>query len=346
MTKLTRRELGTLTSQMALATFAVGIGLAPRVALSQEVKAVLGHFSSANPQTYSKAINSMQPAFGSKAKVEYVSVNAGPQIVAAMAGDSMDICNIGSSPMVVAMANKVKLSMVYLQKVVTDSECLAVRNDTGIKDLKGLAKKKIGLPFNTSVHFALLSGLKTVGMTARDVELINMPPPSLLAAWKRKDIDAAFIWYPVLGDLVEAGGTIILKTGDLKVHGVLGFDGIIVRDAFKQKHPDLVLAYLKEYDRLCRMYREQPQEVIKVIGPFTGLTPEKAKEYVDTFHTISPKEMTTKVWMGMPGDTDTGILKTLVSQAQFLKEADQLKEVPATFAPYVDQTFLAQMAKA
>lgn len=343
MTKMTRRDFSALASNMALATFAASAGLAPKVAIAQEVKAVLGHFSSANPQTYSKAINSMQTAFGNKAKVEYVSVSAGPQIVAAMAGNSMDICNIGSSPMIVAMANKVKLSMVYVQKIVTDSECLAIRTETGIGDLKGLAKKKIGLPFNTSVHFAMLSALKTVGITAKDVELVNMPPPSLVAAWKRKDIDAAFIWYPFLGDLVDAGGKIILTTGDLKKHGVLGFDGIIVRDEFKQKHPDLVLAYLKEYDRLCGMYKNQPQEVIKVIAPFVGLTPEKAKEYVDTFHTISPKEMATKDWMGLPGDADTGILKTLRDQAQFLKDADQLKEIPPTFAPHVDQSFLKLM---
>ena len=48
----------------------------------------------------------------------------------------------------------------------------------------------------------------------------------------------------------------ILKTGDLAASGTLVFDGIVVRDEFKQQHPDLVLAYLKEYERLVHHVRE------------------------------------------------------------------------------------------
>ena len=64
-------------------------------------------------------------------------------------------------------------------------ECLAVRKDAGINTLKDLKGKKIGMPFNTSVHFAMLAALKTVGLGPSDVTLINVKADSLLATWQR-----------------------------------------------------------------------------------------------------------------------------------------------------------------
>src|SRR5258706_3084481 len=188
----TRREFTLLSANMAVASFAVGSLTRSRAAAAQEVNAMLGHFPSANQQNFSKATGSMQKALGDKVKVEFISVSAGPQILTAMAANNMDLCNIGSSPLIVGFAQGLPVSMIYVHKVVKDSECLVVRNETGIKGLKDLAGKKIGCPFNTSVHFALLAAMKTVGLKASDVTLINLRPDGIPAAWQRKEIDAAY----------------------------------------------------------------------------------------------------------------------------------------------------------
>jgi taurine transport system substrate-binding protein len=170
-----------------------------------------------------------------------------------------------------------------------------------------------------------------------------MRPDSITATWRRKEIDAAYIWHPILGDLVAQDGKVLFATGELKNQGTLVFDGIIVRNDFKQKRPDLVLAYLKEYDRMCTLYRDKPQEVAAILSPYLSLTPEKTMEYLKTFHSLTPKEIASDTWMGLPGAKETGVLKTLNSQAQFLKEADQVKAIPPSFAPFVDSSFLAKM---
>jgi len=340
---ISRRDALKLMLNVGVATFAGGAMIAPRRAFAQQATAVLGHFGSANPQTMGKATGAFAKAFGPSVKTDFATVSGGPQVIAAIAGNSMDMCNIGSSPMVVGFAQGVKMSMVYVEKYITDSECLAVRKDANVNGMKDLKGKKIGLPFNTSVHFAMLAGLKSAGMAPADVTLINIKADSIQATWQRKDIDAAYIWNPILGDLVADNGKIILTTGDLAANGTLVFDGIVVRDEFKQKRPDLVLAYLKEYDRLCQMYDKQPEEVVKVLSPYLQLSPEKTMEYIKTFHSLPPKELATDKWMGMPGAKNTGVLRTLQAQADFLKAAEQMTTVPPTFAPYVDSTFLAKM---
>ena len=338
-----RRDSLKLMLNMGVATFAGGAMLRSRNVFAQQANAVLGHFGSANPQTFGKANEGFSKAFGTNVKTDYVTVGTGAQVIAAIAGNSLDICNVGSSPMVVGFAQGIKMSMVYVEKYITDSECLAVRKDAGINTLKDLKGKKIGMPFNTSVHFAMLAALKTVGLNASDVTLINVKPDSILATWQRKDIDGAYIWHPVLGDLLADNGKLLLKTGDLAASGTLVFDGIVVRNEFKEKRPDLVLAYLKEYDRLCTIYEKQPQEVVKVLSAYLQMTPEKTMDYINTFHSISPKELASDKWMGLPGAKDTGVVRTLQSQAEFLKSADQLSTIPSSWAPYIDSTFLAKM---
>jgi taurine transport system substrate-binding protein len=340
---ISRRDALRLLRNMGVATFAGGAMVAARGVAAQQATAVLGHFGSANPQTFGKATGAFAKAFGSNVKTDFVTVSGGPQVLAAIAGNSMDVCNVGSSPMVVGFGQNIKMSMVYVEKYITDSECLAVRKDAGINTMKDLKGKKIGLPFNTSVHFAMLAGLKTAGLAPTDVTLVNVKADSIQATWQRKDIDAAYIWYPILGELVADNGRILLKTGDLAASGTLVFDGIVVRDEFKQKHPELVLAYLKEYDKLCTMYEKQPDEVVKVLSPYLAMTPEKTMDYIKTFHSVSPKELATDQWMGKPGAKDTGVLRTLQSQAEFLKAAEQMPTIPASFAPYVDSSFLAKM---
>ena len=341
--KLSRREFALIGANLGIASVAVGMFGAAEVAHAQEAKAMLGHFASANQQNFSKATGSMQKALGEKTKVEFVGVSAGPQILTAMAADSMDLCNIGSSPLIVGFAQGLPVSMVYVHKIVKDSECLAVRNESGIKELKDLKGKKIACPFNTSVHFALLAAMKTVGLTAADVTLVNLRPDGIPAAWQRKEIDGAYIWHPVLGTLEKDAGTIIFKSGELAASGTVIFDAIVVRDVFKKQHPALVLAYLKELDRINGIYRSKPEEVAAVMAPFLQIPPETAMTIAKTTYTLTPKEMLTNAWMGAPGAKDTGVLKTIRDQADFLKAADQIKAMPADFSQFVDSSFLVQM---
>ncbi len=346
MTRLqsfSRRDLLKLSLNLGVVGFAGGQWLHATPARAAQARAVLGHFGGANPQMFGKATQGFEKAFGADVKTEYASVSSGAQVLAAIAGNSMDLCNVGSSPMVVGFGQGVKMSMVYVQKTITDSECLIVRTNQNVKRIEDLAGKTIGLPFNTSVHFAMVAALDGAGMKVSDVKLLNIGADAITAAWQRKNIDAAYIWVPVLNTLLDDGGEILLKSGDLAASGTLVFDGIVVRDAFKQAHPELVLAYLQEYARLCDIYRDTPEKVGEVLSPYLNLSPEMALAYTRTFHSLTPQEVASDTWMGLPGATDTGVLHTLHAQAEFLHSAGQLAVVPQSFAPYIDARFVAQM---
>lgn len=341
---LSRREFGLLAGNMALATLAGGTLLGAGPARAQQKTVMLGTFGSIDAQNYIRATNAMQKTFGEGTKVDFVTVRAGSEVLSAMAGGSLDMCNIGSSPMVVGFANGVPVSMVYVYKNIIDSEVLVVQGNSGIKTIADLKGKKLALPFNTSVHFAALAMLKTAGLTASDVTLINMRADTIASAWNRREIDASYIWVPVAPKLVEDGGQIIFKTGDLNAQGLVVFDGFIVRDEFKKKYPDLVLAFLKEFERLSRTFKDNPKEVVEVMTKFLGVDEAAVMRSLNTFYPVPPAEQLTDKWLGAPGTKDkTGVLNTLQVQAEFLKETGQIGAIPADLRHFVDSSFVAKM---
>ena len=263
-----------------------------------------------------------------------------------MASEEMDICNLGSSPMIVGFAKGLPISMIYIHKIIKDSEALCVKPDSGIETMADLKGKRIGCPFNTTVHFALLAGMKAAGLTASDATLINLKPDAIAAAWDSGAIDAAYIWYPVLQILEESGGKTIFSGADLISAGTFVFDAIVVRDGFKEQHPDLVLTYLKELDRINAIYRDTPDEMAKVMAPFLQVTEDVALTYAKNTHTLSPEEQLTDTWMGAPGATETGALNTIRQQAEFLQEAGQVTSMPEDFSKFIDSTFLQKMVGA
>src|SRR5207253_349014 len=69
---LSRRDFGLLSANMAVATV-IGSAAGAGPAAAAGDTAVLGHFGSANPQTYAKATGAFQQAFGEKEKVDFVT---------------------------------------------------------------------------------------------------------------------------------------------------------------------------------------------------------------------------------------------------------------------------------
>lgn len=339
---LSRREFQRAAAQMFIAS---STGLLGAAAQAQARQVRLGTFGSIDAQNYIRAKDSIASTFGPGVTANFVTVRAGSEVISAMAGGSLDVCNIGSSPMVVGYANGLKASMVYVYKNIVDSECLVVQGTSGINTLAELRGKKIGLPFNTSVHFAAIAALKTAGLNVSDVKLINMRADQIASAWQRREIDAAYIWVPVVPRLTEDAGRIIFKTGDLAdKSGLVIFDGLLVRDEFKQQSPDLVLAFLKDFEKIAQTFKQDPKDVVATMTKFLGVDEPAVMRSLNTFYPVPAREQVTAKWMGRPGEKGTGVEKTLQTQAQFLLESGQIAAMPKDWSGLVDASFVAKMA--
>jgi taurine transport system substrate-binding protein len=341
---LSRREFNLVASHLLVGSVAGGSLLVGGRALAQKKKVNLGTFGNIDVQNFIRAKNGMADTFGPDTAVDFVTVRAGSEVLSAMAGGSLDMCNVGSSPMVVGYANGVKASLVYIYKNIIDSEALVVQKSGGIRKVSDLKGKRVGLPFNTSVHFAALAALKNAGLGLDDVQLLNMRADTIVSVWARREIDAAYIWIPVLPKLVEDEGEIIFKTGDLNATGLVMFDAFLVRDEFKKKSPDLVLAFLKDFEKIAATFKQTPKDVVATMTAFLGVDEAAVMRSLNVFYPVTAKEQLTDKWLGKPGEKNSAVVKTLQVQAQFLKDTGQIGAVPADMNGLIDSSFVAKLA--
>src|SRR6185436_12878777 len=88
-----------------------------------------------------------------------------------------------------------------------------------------------------------------------DVQILNMRPPEVRAAWQRGDIQATYIWDPVLAE-VKRDGKVILTSGKLSADtGKATFDGYVVNKDWAKSNRDFVIAFVKVLANADEQYR-------------------------------------------------------------------------------------------
>ncbi|MDD3937389.1 ABC transporter substrate-binding protein [Rhodoferax sp.] len=155
-------------------------------------------------------------------------------------------------------------------------EGLFVRSDvTSVQSLKG---KKIGVTFASSSHLLVLDLLASAGLNPdKDVSLLNVPAPELVAALQSKQIDAAAVWTPHFNRIRAMPDTKLLADDTAfslyKQFGVTpGPDVLVVRSEFAVKNSEAVRRFIQTYFSACAMLRDKPVEMAKHLTELTNLT--------------------------------------------------------------------------
>jgi taurine transport system substrate-binding protein len=170
-------------------------------------------------------------------------------------------------------------------------------------------------------------------------------PPEIAAAWERGDIDAAFIWDPVLSK-IKANGKSIASSGSIGQKGYPTFDGIAVNSKWAAEHEAFMVAMVKALNKADTEYRSnkaswnantaQVKAIAKVTKADVQIVPAAMALYVfpTAAEQLGPK------WLG--GGAATAMAKTAV----FLKEQNRIQEVKADYSVFVTDAYVKKaMAK-
>lgn len=139
--------------------------------------------------------------------VTWIKFDSGADVVQGFGSGSVDLATLGSSPATKALSAPLNVDMqvVWIDDVIGAAESL-VAKDPAVKTLTDLRGRTIAVPFSSTSHFSLLMALKAAGLTpGTDVKLINLSPDKMLAAWNGSQVDAAWVWDPVLSELTAHG---------------------------------------------------------------------------------------------------------------------------------------------
>jgi taurine transport system substrate-binding protein len=272
--------------------------------------------------------------------IEFRRFNSGADIFAAIASGDVQLGDVGSSPYAASVSRDLDVRGIYITQGAGDSEALVVRKDiNSAADLKG--KKFSAAPVSTD-HYQLLAYLKQQGLTEKDTPVIAMPQPQIVAAWKRGDIDGAFVWDPALSEL-KKDGKVLVTSGEVSKLGAPVFSALVVTGDFAKKNPEFLTKYVGLIDKYYVDFTKNPDnwsatsENIKLIAKLQGGTPEENYGWLKTTVVIPLQDQVTDAWLD--GGDKGSVAKTLKDTAGFLKEQKKITAIKDSYAAFVDPQY-------
>ncbi|GHI83747.1 ABC transporter substrate-binding protein [Streptomyces xanthophaeus] len=258
--------------------------------------------------------------------VKWVKFESGGDVNTAVVAGAVDLGLAGSSPVTKGLSAPLNIpyKVVWIHDLIGDNEALVARS--GIGSVQELAGKKVATPFGSTAHYSLLAALAAAGVEPSAVQIIDLQPQDALAAWKRGDIDAAYVWTPTLSELTK-DGKVLISSRQLAQQGKPTADLGVVTDAFAAKHPEVVTAWIKAQDQAVAQARTAPDQAAKSIGAELGLPVEEAKRQLSELVLLSAKEQTGPEYLGTPGAPGK-LAANLHDAAVFLKGQKAVDAVP------------------
>lgn len=333
MTYITRRTFAAL----AAATIAATVGFS--TARAADVTLNIGYQPIVEPSRVPQADGTYEKVTG--AKINWQKFDGGADVIAAIASGSLDIGYVGSSPLAAAASRELPIETIAIVGLISEAEALAVR---GISKPEELAGKKIATPFVSTAHYSLLTALKHWNVDPKSVEILNLRPPEIAAAWQRGDIDGAYVWDPVLSE-IKKSGQVLATSADVATWGGPTFDAWIVSKTFADAHPDVVAAFVKVTGDATAAYRANPaawdakSPEAEKIARLTGAKQDEVPALLKGYNFPTLEEQAGADLLG------GGTVKAVAATSAFLKEQGKIPSVLEDYTPYVSARWVEQAAK-
>jgi taurine transport system substrate-binding protein len=265
--------------------------------------------------------------------IKWTKFDSGADINTAFIAKELDFGALGSSPVARGLSAPLNIpyKVAFVLDVAGDNEALVARNGSGVNTIADLKGKRVGTPFASTAHYSLLAALAQNNLSPSDVQLVDLQPQAILAAWERGDIAAAYTWLPTLDDLRKTGKDLITSR-QLAKNGKPTLDLGAVSDEFANAHPDVVDVWRQQEARALKLIHDDPAAAAKAIAAEIGLSPDEVVGQLKQGVYLTPDQVASPEWLGAEGKPGN-IAVNLQSASQFL--ADQ-KQIPAA-APL--QTF-------
>ena len=300
---------------------------------AQAVNVTIAYQTSAEHANVAQADNTFAKEHG--ASVAWRKFDSGSSVVRALASGDVQIGNIGSSPLAVAASQQVPIEVFLLASQLGSSEALVVKKSISKPD--DLIGKRIAVPFISTTHYSLLAALKHWGIKPGQVQIVNLQPPAIIAAWQRGDIDGAYVWAPAVNEL-EKDGAVLTDSSKVGEWGSPTLDVWVVRKDFAEQHPDIVKAFARSALAAQKAYLDDPDgwlrqpENLQKLSRLSGV-PEADVPGLVKGNTYLTAEQQARQLNGP-------VNKAIVDTAAFLKEQGKVPAVAADYGQYVTDKFV------
>lgn len=193
----------------------------------------------------------------------------------------------------------------------------------GIETIEDLAGKTIGVEVGVVDHFLLLLGLESVGLTADDVDIVNLETGAAAAAFASGQLDAVGVFAPFTTQaLLREGSSTLFTSADFP--GSIP-DHLALSREVVDSRPDDVQKIIDAWFLTLDYIEANPDEAVAIMAERAGVTVEEYAEY-DAGTTLFSVEDNLEAFA--PGDDFTSLQFVADEIVPFLIDAEFIEEEP------------------
>lgn len=200
--------------------------------------------------------------------VQWTEFPAGPQLLEALNGGSLDFGITGEAPPVFAQAAGVRFVYVAVDRPAPQGEAILVAKDSPIRTIADLKGKRVAFNRGSNVHYLLIVALEKAGLKFSDIQPVYLAPADGRAAFAGGSVDAWVIWDPYLaaGQVATHARVLADATGLAR-----NPQFYLASASFAKTQPGLVRVLLAEIGKTDSWAAKHQAEVATLLAPRTGL---------------------------------------------------------------------------
>jgi sulfonate transport system substrate-binding protein len=250
--------------------------------------------------------------------------------------DAIDFGSTAGAAALLARANGSDIHTVYVYSK-PEWTALVIPEGSEITSVEELEGKQIAATKGTDPYFFLLQALDEVGLTANDVEIVNVQHADGRTALENGDVDAWSGLDPYMAQTqLESGSTLLYRNIDFNSYGFLN-----ARADFLNEYPEYVTEILAQYERARQWILENPAEAAEILANEADLSIEVAE--------LELEERTVLDNDPVPGEIHTAVLERIipifVADNQLQPGADAEESLQELYAPQFIEEVLAGTAE-
>jgi sulfonate transport system substrate-binding protein len=209
-------------------------------------------------------------------EVEWVQSQGSNKALEFLNSDSVDFGSTAGAAALIAKDKGAPIESVYIYSQ-PEWTALVAKDGSEIKDVKDLKGKKVAATFGTDPHIFLLRALDQAGLSAKDVQIVNLQHADGANALQKGQVDAWAGLDPHMARTeIESGGKYIYRNPDFNTYGTLN-----VRSEFAKNQPKQVEIVIELYEKARRWTIDNPEEAAKLLSEEAGIKEDVAKKQLE-----------------------------------------------------------------
>lgn len=190
--------------------------------------------------------------------------------------NSVDFGSTAGAAALISKTNGSPIETVYIYSK-PEWTALVTNKDSDIQSVEDLKGKKVAATIGTDPYIFLLRALNASGLTASDIELVNLQHGDGAVSLSQNQVDAWAGLDPHMAKLeLDQQAELFFREPDFNTYGFLN-----VRSDFLEKYPDYVREVIGLYEKARTWIIENEREAIELISEKAEISTEVAARQLE-----------------------------------------------------------------